>query len=152
MNNALKKVHITQDFPHNYQKKYLKKSPVTDKYYDMLKRLHFNIKYNYNIKWEFKNTLHRISLRFLKYMYYYKVRQELLRTDMQAAALHLSPVLQVHRPHVPVEQAGGVGDRVLPRTEIINTMLGYAFTMKGLIGNKNSWGQFIHWNLAGLLN
>lgn len=34
------------------------------------------------------------------------------RTDIDPAVLHLLPVLQVHGPHVAIEEAGGVGDGV----------------------------------------
>lgn len=44
-------------------------------------------------------------------------------TNIQAAVLHLSPVLQVHGPHVAIKQARRVGDSVLPCTENDNREL-----------------------------
>lgn len=45
----------------------------------------------------------------------FKTNQESLQhTNGEAAVLHQPPVFQIHGPHVAVEEAGGVGDSVLP--------------------------------------
>lgn len=59
-------------------------------------------------------------------------------TDIQAAALHPSPVLQVHRPHMAIKQAGGVGDSVLPCAESNTKLLAYMhFPLKDYQGENN---------------